>query len=32
MEVLKKKILANFHRIIELFNQKIVTKISKIWV
>ncbi len=31
-EVLKKKILANFQRIIELFTQKIVTKLSKIWV
>ncbi len=30
--VLKKKIWANFHRIIELFTQKIVTKLSKIWV
>jgi hypothetical protein len=29
--VLKKKIWANF-RIIELFTQKIVTKLSKIWV
>jgi hypothetical protein len=31
-EVLKKKILANFQRIIELFTPKIVTKLSKIWV
>jgi hypothetical protein len=31
-EMLKKKIWANFHRIIELFIQKIVTKLSKIWV
>ncbi len=31
-EVLKKKILANFQRIFELFTQKIVTKLSKIWV
>ena len=31
-EVLKKKISANFQRIIELFTQKIVTKLSKIWV
>jgi hypothetical protein len=30
-EVLKKKIWANFQRIIELFTQKIVTKLSKIW-
>jgi hypothetical protein len=30
--VLKKKILANFQRIFELFTQKIVTKLSKIWV
>jgi hypothetical protein len=28
----KKKIWVNFQRIIELFNQKIVTKLSKIWV
>jgi hypothetical protein len=28
----KKKIWANFQRIIELFTQKIVTKLSKIWV
>jgi hypothetical protein len=27
-----KKIGANFQRIIELFTQKIVTKLSKIWV
>jgi hypothetical protein len=31
-ETLKKKIWANFQRIIELFAQKIVTKLSKIWV
>ncbi len=31
-ETLKKKIWANFQRIIELFTQKIVTKLSKIWV
>ncbi len=31
-EVLKKKIWSNFHRIIELFTQKIVTKLSKVWV
>jgi hypothetical protein len=31
-EMLKKKILANFQRIIELLTQKIVTKLSKIWV
>jgi hypothetical protein len=30
--VLKKKIWANFLRIIELYTQKIVTKLSKIWV
>ncbi len=30
--MLKKKIWPNFHRIIELFTQKIVTKLSKIWV
>jgi hypothetical protein len=30
--MLKKKIWANFQRIIELFIQKIVTKLSKIWV
>jgi hypothetical protein len=30
--MLKKKIRANFQRIIELFTQKIVTKLSKIWV
>jgi hypothetical protein len=29
---LKKKIWANFQRIVELFTQKIVTKLSKIWV
>ncbi len=31
-EMLKKKIWANFQSIIELFSQKIVTKLSKIWV
>jgi hypothetical protein len=31
-EMPKKKIWANFQRIIELFTQKIVTKLSKIWV
>ncbi len=31
-EVLKKKIWANFQRIIELFTHKIVNKLSKIWV
>jgi hypothetical protein len=31
-EMLKKKIWANFQRIIELFTQKIVTILSKIWV
>jgi hypothetical protein len=30
--MLKKKIWASFHRIIELFTQKFVTKLSKIWV
>ncbi len=30
--MLKKKIWANFQRIIELFTQKIVSKLSKIWV
>jgi hypothetical protein len=30
-EMLKKKMWANFQRIIELFTQKIVTKLSKIW-
>jgi hypothetical protein len=30
--VIKKKIWANFQRIIELYTQKIVTKLSKIWV
>jgi hypothetical protein len=29
-EVLKKKIWPNFQRIVELFTQKIVTKLSKI--
>ncbi len=28
----KKKMWANFRRIIELFTEKIVTKLSKIWV
>jgi hypothetical protein len=31
-EMLKKKIWANFQRIIELFTKNIVTKLSKIWV
>ncbi len=31
-EMLEKKIWANFQRIIDLFTQKIVTKLSKIWV
>jgi hypothetical protein len=31
-DVLKKTIWANFQRIIELFTQKIVNKLSKIWV
>ncbi len=31
-EMFKKKIWANFQKIIELFTQKIVTKLSKIWV
>jgi hypothetical protein len=31
-EVLKKKIWASFQRIIELFTQKLVTKLSKIWL
>ena len=31
-EMPKKKIWANFQRIIELFTQKIVTKLSKIWI
>jgi hypothetical protein len=30
--MLKKKIWVNFQRIIALFTQKIVTKLSKIWV
>jgi hypothetical protein len=30
--MLKNKIWANFQRIKELFTQKIVTKLSKIWV
>jgi hypothetical protein len=30
--MLKKNIWANFQRIIELFTQKIVTKLSKTWV
>jgi hypothetical protein len=32
VEVLKKKIWANFQRIIELFTHKIVTSSQKIWV
>jgi hypothetical protein len=32
LEVIKKKIWANCLRIIELFPQKIVTKLSKIWL
>jgi hypothetical protein len=31
-EMLKKKLWANCQRIVELFAQKIVTKLSKIWV
>jgi hypothetical protein len=31
-EMLKKKIWANFQRIKELYTQKSVTKLSKIWV
>jgi hypothetical protein len=31
-EMIKKKSWANFQRIIELFTQKIVTMLSKIWV
>ncbi len=31
-EMLKKKIWANFQRIIELSTQKIVTTLSKVWV
>jgi hypothetical protein len=31
-EMSKKKIRANFQRILELYTQKIVTKLSKIWV
>ncbi len=31
-EMLKKRIWANFQRIIKLFTQKIVSKLSKIWV
>jgi hypothetical protein len=31
-KMLKEKIWANFQRIIELFTQKVVTKLSKIWV
>jgi hypothetical protein len=31
-QMLQKKIWANFQRIIELFTQKIVTMLSKIWV
>jgi hypothetical protein len=30
--VLKKKIWANFQRIIEIFTQKVVNKLSKIWI
>ncbi len=30
--MLKKKIWPNFQRIVELITQKIVTKLSKIWV
>jgi hypothetical protein len=30
--VLKKKIWSNFHNFLELFTQKIVTKLSKVWV
>jgi hypothetical protein len=30
--MLKKNIWANFQRIIELFTEKIVSKLSKIWV
>ncbi len=30
--MLKEKIWANFQRIIELFTQKFVTRLSKIWV
>jgi hypothetical protein len=30
--MLKKKIWANFQRIIELFTQKIVSKLTNIWV
>jgi hypothetical protein len=31
-EVLKENFFANFQRILELFTQKIVTKLSKIWI
>jgi hypothetical protein len=31
-EMLKKKIWANFQRIIEVFTQKFFTKLSKIWI
>jgi hypothetical protein len=31
-ELLKKKVWAKFQRIVELFTQKVVTKLSKIWV
>jgi hypothetical protein len=31
-EVLKKNFLANFQRIVELFTQKIVTKLFIIWI
>jgi hypothetical protein len=30
--VLKKKIWANFQRVLELYTQKLVNKLSKIWV
>jgi hypothetical protein len=30
--MLKKKIWANFQKIVELFTPKIVTKLSKVWV
>jgi hypothetical protein len=31
-DVLKKKIWANFQRIVEIFTQKIVNKLSKLWI
>jgi hypothetical protein len=31
-EMLKKKLWASFQKIIELFTQKVITKLSKIWV